>query len=103
MKTGASQVDTAAFKRAAVRLGTHPGSGVSEAAHHLGSHTPRLGRWQRQAAAQEHGARAGHGRRSRAPEELARGRTEHTRLRRARDLCKNTVSVWASASTCTRP
>lgn len=103
MKTGARQVDTAAFTRAAVRLGTHPGSGVSEAAHHLGSHTQRLGRWQRQAAAPEPGARAGHGRLSRAHEELARGRTAHTRLRRARALCTNTVSVVASALTCTRP
>ena len=65
MKTATRQVYTAEFKREAVRLVTHQGYGVSEAAHNLGINTNMLGRWKRQAEARENGARADNGRLSR--------------------------------------
>ena len=67
---------------------THQGDGVSEAAHNLGINTHMLGRWQRQAEAQENGARAGNGRLSLEQEELERWRKEHKRLRMERDILK---------------
>ena len=69
MKTEKRQVYTAEFKREAVRLVTHQGYGVREAARTLGVHTTRLGRWKRQVEAQEPGAVAGNGRRSPEQEE----------------------------------
>ena len=72
MKTEKRQVSTAECKREAVRLVTHQGYGVSEAARNLGINTNMLGRWQRQAEAQENGARAGHGRLSLEQEALER-------------------------------
>ncbi len=98
MKTATRQVYTAECQREAVRLVTHQGDGVSEAAHHLGIKTQRLGRWIRQAEAQEHGARADHGRLSRAQEERERWRQEHTRLRMEGDIFNTPVSFLASAA-----
>ena len=77
---------------------THQGYGVSEAAHNLGINTNMLGRWKRQAEAQENGARAGNGRLSLEQEERERWRKEHKRLRMERDILKKPVSFFASES-----
>ena len=98
MKTETRQVYTAECKREAVRLVTHQGYGVSEAAHNLGINTNMLGRWKRQAEAQENGARAGNGRLSLEQEERERWRKEHKRLRMERDILKKPVSFFASES-----
>ena len=98
MKTATRQVYTAEFKREAVRLVTHQGYGVREAAHNLGINTNMLGRWKRQAEAQENGARADNGRLSREQEELERLRKANKRLRMERDILKKTVSFFASES-----
>jgi transposase len=96
MKTEKRQVYTAEFKREAVRLVTHQGYGVSEAARNLGINTNMLGRWKRQVEAQETGAVAGNGRRSPEQEELEQLRKENKRLRMERDILKKTVSFFAS-------
>jgi transposase len=98
MKTEKRQVYTAEFKREAVRLVTPQGYGVSEAARNLGINTNMLGRWKRQAEAQETDAVAGNGRRSPEQEELEQWRKENKRLRMERDILKKTVSFFASES-----
>jgi hypothetical protein len=59
--TDTRPIETAAGTRAAVRLVTAQGSGVAEAARHLGRQAGRLGRWRRAGEPPMNGAGAGKG------------------------------------------
>jgi transposase len=86
MMTEKRRVYTAECKRAAVRLVTEQGYGVTEAARHLGSNVKMLGCWKRHAAPQTKGRFGGN--RPRAADHAARlrWRQEVKRLRMEREI-----------------
>jgi transposase len=92
------QIDTAEFKREAVRLVTAHGYGVAEAARNLGINAAMLGRWKRELEAHENGAFPGKGRLLPEQEELHRLREENKRLRMEREILKKAAAFFASES-----
>ncbi len=89
---------TEEFKREAVRLITHHGYGVTEAARSLGINAHMLGRWKSQVEQPNNGIYRGNGHMSAEHEELLRLRKENKRLRMEREILKKTVSFFASES-----
>ena len=82
------RVYSAEFKRAAVRLVTDHGYGVTEAARNVGINVKMLGRWQSQAEPQTHGRFGSNRPMSAEQAERLRLRQEVKRLRMEREILK---------------
>jgi transposase len=76
------------FKRAAIRLVTVNGHGVSETARHLGINANRLSRWKREDEVKQNPTFAGNGRSAEEHDELRWLRHEVKRLRMEREVKK---------------
>jgi transposase len=98
MMTEKRRVYTAECKRAAVRLVTDHGDGVTEAARHVGSNGKMLGRWQRQAAQQTNGRCGSNRPMSAENAALLRWRQAVTRRRMAREMVKKATAFFATES-----
>ena len=86
------------FKRAAIRLVTVNGHGVSETARNLGINANMLSRWKREDEAKQNPAWAGNGRTSEEQDELRQVRHEVKRLRMEREVLKKALGYFASES-----
>ncbi len=85
-------------KRAAIRLVTVKGHGVSETARNLGINAKMLGRWKREDASKQHTASAGTGGPAAEQNELRQLRNEVKRLRMEREVLKKALGYFASES-----
>jgi transposase len=86
------------FKRAAIRLVTVNGHGVSETARNLGIHATRLSRWKREDDAKQHTTFAGNGRPAQEHDEVRQLRHAVKRLRMAREVLQKALGSFASES-----
>lgn len=77
------------FKRAAIRLVTTNGHGVTETARNLGINANMLSRWKREDEAKQNGASSGHDLSAEERHELRQLRSEVKRLRMEREIFKN--------------
>jgi transposase len=98
MMTEKRRVYTAEFNRAAVRLVTDHGYGVTEAARNLGINVKLLGRWQQQAEPQPTGRCGSHRPMAADHEELLRLRQEGKRLRMEREIVNKATAFFAKES-----
>jgi transposase len=85
------------FKRAAIRLVTVNGHGVSETARHRGINANRLSRWKREDETQHSAALAGNGRPSEEQDERRQLRHEVKRLRMEREVKKKALRATLRA------
>ena len=90
---------TADFKREAVRLVTHQGYTLSQAARNLDINANLLRKWKNQLEDQGHEAFPGKGHQSPEQEELRRLRQEVQRLRMEREILKKATQFFANEST----
>ncbi len=81
------------FKQEAVRLVTHGGLSLAQAARDLGVNENMLGRWKKEF--EQHASKAFPGQGHAQDEELARLRRENEVLRRERDILKKAVSIFS--------
>ena len=88
-----------ALKRAAIRLVTANGHGVSETARNLGINAKMFSRWKREDEAKQHPAFAGNGRPSAAQDALRQLRNEVKRLRMEREVLQKALGSFAREST----
>ena len=86
------------FKRAAIRLVTVNGHGVSETARNLGINATMLSRWKREDEAKHNAVSHGNGRHSEEQDELRQLRHEVKRLRMEREVLKKALGYFASES-----
>lgn len=86
------------FKRAAIRLVTVNGHGISETARNLGINAHMLRRWKRENEANQNAAFTGNGRSSEEQDELRQLHNEVKRLRMEREVLKTALGYFASAS-----
>ena len=86
------------FKRAAIRLVTVNGHGVSETARNLGINAKLLGRWKREDEAKETSTSARTGLASADQTELRQLRNEVKRLRMEREVLKKALGYFANES-----
>ena len=89
---------TAEFKREAVRLVTHQGYTLSEAARNLDINANLLRKWKNQLEDPGHDTFPGKGHQSPEQEELHRLRQENQRLRMERDILKKAARFFANES-----
>ena len=86
------------FKRAAIRLVTVNGHGVSETARNPGINAHMLSRWKREDEAKQNPTFAGNGRSAEEQDELRQLRHEVKRLRMEREVLKQALGYFASES-----
>lgn len=86
------------FKRAAIRLVTVNGHGVSETARNLGINANMLSRWKREDEAKQNTAVAGNGRLPEEQDEVRQLRHEVKRLRMEREILKKALGYFANES-----
>ena len=98
MMTEKRRMDTAEFKREAVRLVTDHGYGVTEAARNLGINVKMLGRWKRQAEQQTNGRFGSNRPMAAEHEDLLRLRQEVKGLRMEREIVKKATACFAKES-----
>ena len=89
---------TAEFKREAVRLVTHQGYTLSQAARNLDINANLLRKWKHQLEDQGHEAFPGKGHQSPEQEELRRLRQEVQQLRMEREILKKAARFFANES-----
>ena len=86
------------FKRAAIRLVTVNGHGISETARNLGINAKMLGRWKREEEAKQNSTSATSGVTSEVETELRQLRNEVKRLRMEREILKKALGYFANES-----
>jgi len=89
---------TQEFKQDAVRLVLEQGYNQSEAARNLGVDRGMLGRWVKEAQADESEAFRGNGKRTVEQEELRQLRDENRRLRMEREILKKATAFFVKES-----
>jgi transposase len=86
------------FKRAAIRLVTVKGHGVSETARNLGINANMLSRWKREDETKQNPALSGNDRTTEENDELRQLRSEVKRLRMEREILKKALGYFANES-----
>ena len=83
------------FKREAVKLITHEGYSIAEAARSLGLNENMLGRWKREQELKQDHAFPGNGNQSGQEAEVRRLREENRRLKMEREILKKAAAFFA--------